>query len=99
MISEFHKVVFRKRLRKTSTGSGSGSAERVTEEHITGEVTLTSPSGNTISTVIKPDPGGFSSDCSTPMHNKQRSSDSEPRGNSHESIDTDPPHQITLVGF
>lgn len=87
----------RKRLRKTSTGSGSGSAERTSEDHMPGEVTLTSPSGGTLSTVIKPDPGSFSSEGSTSVRSKQHSTDSEPqRGSSHESVDCDPPLQITL---
>ncbi|KAF5304103.1 hypothetical protein FQA39_LY01888 [Lamprigera yunnana] len=82
----------RKRLRKASTGSGSGSTERTSEDH-TNEVTLTSPGGGTVSTVIKPDPGNFTSErC------KQHSTESEPhRGSSQESVDCDPPLHITLV--
>ncbi|KAF5306435.1 hypothetical protein FQR65_LT07347 [Abscondita terminalis] len=85
----------RKRLRKTSTGSGS--AERTSEDHTAGEVTLTSPGGSTLATVIKPDPGSFTSENSTPVRSKQHSTDSEPqRGSSHDSGDCDPPLQITL---
>ncbi|XP_018335400.1 protein tramtrack, alpha isoform isoform X2 [Agrilus planipennis] len=90
----------RKRLRKSSTGSGSGSTERIIEEPTTNEVTVTSPGGSTLGTLIKPDPGGFSSAPNTPLRIKQHSSDSDtlPRGNSHESADGDVTHQITLVG-
>ncbi|XP_031346808.1 protein bric-a-brac 1-like isoform X1 [Photinus pyralis] len=87
----------RKRLRKTSTGSGSGSAERTSEDHPHSEVTLTSPGGSTLATVIKADPGAFTSENSTPIRSKQHSSESElHRGSSHESVDCDPPLQITL---
>lgn len=91
----------RKRLRKSSTGSGSGSTEKTSEEHQQSEVTLTSPVGNTTGTVIKPDPGGFSSDSSSTQRSKQHSSDSDvQRGSSHESIDSESsPHQVSLVSF
>lgn len=92
----------RKRLRKSSTGSGSGSTERTSDEHqtsTTSDVTLTSP-GLNLSTVIKPDPGGFTSDSSNTLRSKQHSSDSDlHRGSSHESVDSEPPHQITLVSI
>ncbi|XP_017775053.1 PREDICTED: protein bric-a-brac 1-like [Nicrophorus vespilloides] len=93
----------RKRLRKSSTGSGSGSTDRTTvvEEHGPNEVTLTSPLGTA---VIKPDPGGFSTDMNnaggTPQRkSQQHGSDSDMhRGSSHESMDSESsPHQITLI--
>lgn len=88
---------YRKRLRKSSTGSGSGSTERTSEEHPTSEVTLTSSGGSTLGTVIKSDPG-FVSECSTPIRSKQHSSDSElHRGSSHESMEGETSHHITLV--
>lgn len=88
---------YRKRLRKSSTGSGSGSTERTSEEHPTSEVTLTSSGGSTLGTVIKSDPG-FASECSTPIRSKQHSSDSElHRGSSHESMEGETSHHITLV--
>lgn len=91
-------MYFRKRLRKSSTGSGSGSTERTSEELPSSEVTLTSSSGSIMGTVIKTDPG-FASECSTPSRSKQHSSDSElHRGSSHESMEGEAPHHITLVG-
>ncbi|RZC36362.1 tramtrack, alpha isoform, partial [Asbolus verrucosus] len=88
----------RKRLRKSSTGSGSGSTERTSDEHQSSEVTLTSSSGSVLGTVIKSDPGGYASDSSSILQkSKQHSSDSElHRGSSHESIEGDIPHQVTL---
>lgn len=84
-------------MRKSSTGSGSGSAERTSEEHASSEMTLTSSVSSTLGTVIKSDPG-FVSECSTPLRNKQHSSDSElHRGSSHESIEAETAHHITLV--
>lgn len=86
----------RKRLRKSSTGSGSGSTERTSEEH-PNEAILPSPGGSTI-THIKVDPG-FTSESSTPQRtSKQPSSDSDlQRESSQESIEGEHPHQITLV--
>lgn len=88
-------------MRKSSTGSGSGSTERVSEELPAGEVLLTTSVTNVLGTVIKSDPATFSSDgSSTPQKVKQHSSDSElHRGSSHESVEDDPPHQITLVNL
>ncbi|CAH1372391.1 unnamed protein product [Tenebrio molitor] len=88
----------RKRLRKSSTGSGSGSTERTSDEHQSSEVTLTSSSGSALGTVIKSDPGGYASDTSSILQkSKQHSSDSElHRGSSHESIEGEMTHQVTL---
>ncbi|XP_064213637.1 protein tramtrack, alpha isoform isoform X3 [Tribolium castaneum] len=85
----------RKRLRKSSTGSGSGSTERTSDEHQSSEVTLTSSSGGT---VIKSDPGGYASDSSSILQkSKGHSSDSElHRGSSHESVEGEITHQVTL---
>nr|XP_022918169.1 protein tramtrack, alpha isoform-like isoform X2 [Onthophagus taurus] len=84
----------RKRLRKSSTGSGSGSTERVSEEQQ--DCNLTSPTNTMLGTVIKPDPGGFTTEPSTPQRIKQHSSDLEiHRSSSHES-ENEPTHQITL---
>lgn len=85
-------------MRKSSTGSGSGSTERTSEEQPPSEVMLTSPGGSTSGTVIKPDPG-FVSDCSISTRGKMLSGESDTtyRGSSsHESLEGDP-HQITLV--
>lgn len=92
-------MYFRKRLRKSSTGSGSGSTERTSDEVQSGEVTLTSSSGSGINTVIKTDPGGYTSDSSSILQKaKQHSSDSElHRGSSHESIEGELSHHVTLV--
>lgn len=58
---------------------------------------MTSSAGSTLGTVIKSDPG-FVSDCSTPLRSKQHSSDSElHRGSSHESVEGETTHHITLV--
>lgn len=90
-------MLFRKRLRKSSTGSGSGSTERTSDEQPPSETTLSSPC-MALGTVIKPDPGGFSSDSNTPQRSKPHSSDSDvPRGSSHDSADSEPQQQITLV--
>lgn len=91
----------RKRLRKSSTGSGSGSTERTSDEHQSSEVTLTSSGGSGLGTVIKSDPGGYSSDSSSILQkSKQHSSDSElHRGSSHESVEGDMTHHVTLVGW
>ncbi|KAJ3660152.1 hypothetical protein Zmor_004621 [Zophobas morio] len=88
----------RKRLRKSSTGSGSGSTERTSDEHQSSEVTLTSSTGSGLGTVIKSDPGGYASDSSSILQkSKQHSSDSElHRGSSHESIEGEMTHQVTL---
>lgn len=90
----------RKRLRKSSTGSGSGSTDRTSEEQQTSTISenkITSP-GLNLATVIKPDPGGFTSDSNNTLRSKQHSSDSDlHRGSSHESVESEPPHQITLV--
>lgn len=87
----------RKRLRKSSTGSGPSSAEQMMDEQIQSEVTLTS-GGNIIGAVIKPDPGGFSSDSNVTQKIKQYSSDSEIQaGSSHESLESDATHQVSLV--
>lgn len=99
------RLNFRKRLRKSSTGSGSGSTERpAAEEQPPVEAMLMSPGGSTTGTVIKPDPGGFSSDCSSSTITRgggkmlSGESDGTYRGSSsHESLEGDVPHQITLV--
>lgn len=87
--------MLRKRLRKSSTGSGSGSTEKTSDECPPSDVTLTSPGGN-ITTVIKPDPGGSQTDSRC----KQIHAEIEvQRGSSHESIDSDTTQQITLVSL
>lgn len=60
---------------------------------------MTTTVGNVLGTVIKSDPGSFTSDgSSTPQKSKQHSSDSEIlRASSHESTEDDSTHQITLV--
>lgn len=94
--------MLRKRLRKSSTGSGSGSTERTSEE-LPNEVTLTSPGGSNLGTLIKPEIGTYTSEPNTPIRIKQHSSDSErdlQRDSSQESGEGDATHQITLVnGF
>lgn len=73
----------------------------MSEEHATTEVTtMSSPMGNTLGTVIKPDPGSFITESSNPLRVKQHSSDSElQRGSSHESMEGESSHQITLVNI
>ncbi|XP_060534586.1 longitudinals lacking protein, isoforms H/M/V-like isoform X2 [Cylas formicarius] len=86
----------RKRLRKSSTGSGSGSTERPIEEQPADVMNV-----NVLSSVIKSDPGSYSSDnCGAlGLKTKQHSSDSEQlqRGSSHESVEGETLHQISLV--
>lgn len=84
-------------MRKSSTGSGSGSTERNSEEVITNDITITSPNGPPGS-VIKPDPGGFTNEPNPSQRSKQPSTDSDiHRSSSHDSGESEPTHQITLV--
>ncbi|XP_066249828.1 longitudinals lacking protein, isoforms H/M/V isoform X2 [Euwallacea similis] len=87
----------RKRLRKSSSGSGSGERpESLETQHQTNELLL---GQNILGTVIKTDPGGYSSDSSNlGQKSKQHSGESADlhRGSSHESGDSDTLHQITL---
>ncbi|XP_066156777.1 protein tramtrack, alpha isoform isoform X2 [Euwallacea fornicatus] len=87
----------RKRLRKSSSGSGSGERpESLDTQHQTNELLL---GQNILGTVIKTDPGGYSSDSSNlGQKSKQHSGESTDlhRGSSHESGDSDTLHQITL---
>lgn len=84
----------RKRLRKSSSGSGSGDPV----EGPQGELLL---SQNILGSVIKTDPGGYSSDSNLGQKSKQHSGEGSDlhRGSSHESGDSDTLHQITLVSF
>lgn len=85
----------RKRLRKSSSGSGSGD-RCDTMEGPQGELLL---SQNILGSVIKTDPGGYSSDSNVGQKSKQHSGEGSDlhRGSSHESGDSDTLHQITLV--
>lgn len=84
----------RKRLRKSSTGSGSGSTERTSEE-LPSEITLvTSPA------LVKPEPipatpEGESGRSEGSLRNstQEPSTDSEPRDGSQDSVEDD---QLTL---
>ncbi|XP_048525583.1 protein tramtrack, beta isoform isoform X3 [Dendroctonus ponderosae] len=87
----------RKRLRKLSSGSGSG--ERTEQLETQGnEMLLSQNVGNILGSVIKSDPGGYSSDSSNLGHKtKQHSGESDlQRGSSHESGESETLHQITL---
>ncbi|CAG2053379.1 unnamed protein product [Timema podura] len=91
----------RKRLRKSSTGSGSGSTAERTSEELPSEITLIpSPA------MVKPEPlpsmldgNGRGSDSSHPgsLRNstQEPSTDSEPREGSQDSVEDD---HITMMG-
>ncbi|KAL3283824.1 hypothetical protein HHI36_017995 [Cryptolaemus montrouzieri] len=83
----------RKRLRKSSTGSGSGSLEKSTDDsHHLSEST---PTGFNVETVIKSDPN-FSTENSSGQK-KQNSTDSDlQRGSSHDITDSNSKHHVSL---
>ncbi|XP_030753389.1 longitudinals lacking protein, isoforms H/M/V-like isoform X2 [Sitophilus oryzae] len=80
----------RKRLRKSSSGSGSGERQEPVIEPPQNELIL---SQNILSSVIKSDPGGYPDNSVT---QKSRDSTDLQRGGSHESVEGDTLHQITL---
>ncbi|CAG9770984.1 unnamed protein product [Ceutorhynchus assimilis] len=90
----------RKRLRKTSSGSGSGDRPENLDTSGNDSMLLSQNMvGNILGSVIKSDPGGYLSDNSNLGHkSKQHSGESSDlqRGSSHESGDSDTLHQITL---
>ncbi|KAF7270064.1 hypothetical protein GWI33_016922, partial [Rhynchophorus ferrugineus] len=88
----------RKRLRKTSSGSGSGERPDDLRQNIDTQQQNDLMLGQNMSilgSVIKSDPGGYASDTGT-LAQKNRDSSDLQRGNSHESVENDTLHQITL---
>lgn len=80
-------------MRKSSTGSGSGSLEKsIDETH------MAEPTNINMETVIKSDPSFNIENISS--HKKQSSSDSElQRGSSHESCEGNLKQHIHLVSY
>lgn len=80
-------------MRKSSTGSGSGSADRTAEDQLGTDIPQSS--NDALTALIKPDPGGYEANV---MVKKQYCSESDMhKSSSHDNSDGEISHQITLV--